>query len=164
MAEYQDDSDALSLALNDKRLFRVSYEYSVPDTTPLVLRFSAPCNFILHSQVIAVDANDVKYEAVVGGTPSGSFSTSITVWGVNRMNDTPNINPRVTVNAGGSVTGGQIAEVLRVHTASGTGAQSSITDSIAYKRALPPADYYLRITATGGTATGTFALLWEERP
>lgn len=164
MSEYQEDEDSLSLALTEKRLFRISYEYSVPDTTPLVLRFSSPCNFILHSQVIAVDANDVKYEAVVGGTPSGSFSTPITIWALNRMSDTPNIGPRVTIASGGGVTGGQIAEVLRVHTANGTGAQSSITDSVRYKRDLPTGDYYLRITASGGAATGTLALLWEERP
>lgn len=123
MSEYQEDEDSLSLALTEKRLFRISYEYSVPDTTPLVLRFISPCNFILHSQVIAVDANDVKYEAVVNGTPSGSFSTPLTIWALNRMSDT-----------------------------------------LRYKRDLPPGDYYLRITASGGTATGTLALLWEERP
>lgn len=164
MSYYQEDEDSLSLALMEKRLFRISYEYSVPDATPLVFKFSAPCNFVLHDQTVAIDANDMKYEAVVGGTPSGSFTSPVTIWAVNRMTDTPNLNPLVSINTGGAVTGGQIAEVLRIHTASGTGAQSSIVSSVAYQRMLPPGDYYLRMTASGGTATGTLALLWEERP
>lgn len=156
--------DAGQTGFFDRREFRISVELSVEVATPLVFKFSSPVNFILWEQSLSVDANMVKFEAVVGGTPGGTFATPITIWGKNRMDIIPEYIGQVTVSTGGSVTGGQVAEVLRVKSSGATGQQTSIGEAVATERGLPAGDYYLRLTAIGGTATGTFSLVWEERP
>jgi len=148
----------------ERREFRISQELSIPVDTPLVIKFSSPVNFILWEQVIACDAHLIKFEAVVGGTPSGAFSTPITIWGKNRMDEQPAYIGQVTISTGGSVTGGQVAEVLRIKSGNSTAQQASVGSTVSSERGLPAGDYYLRLTADGGTATGTISLVWEERP
>ena len=152
-----------SIAFFDRRVFRISYPFSIAVDSPRVIKFSAPCEFILRSQVVSVNENGVSYEAIVGGTPSGVFSAPITAWGVNRMievQSAPYVG-QVTVSTGGEVTGGLVAETLIV---AGSNQSPTVVESISSPRGLPVGDYYLRMTASGGTATGTLALLWEERP
>lgn len=148
----------------ERREFRISIELNVAVGTPLVLKFSSPVNFILWEQSLSVDANMIKFEAVLGGTTGGAFDTPVQAWGKNRMTIEPEYIGEVTISSGGSITGGQVAEVLRVKSAGATGQQTSVGGNIASERGLPPGDYYLRFTAEGGTATGTFALVWEGRP
>lgn len=148
----------------ERREFRISQELSIPTGTSLVFKFSSPVNFILWEQVIVCDANLIKFEAVVGGTPGGTFDTPITIWGKNRMTEQPAYAGQVTISTGGTVTGGQVAEVLRIRSANATAQQSSIGETVSSERGLPTGDYYLRLSAEGGTATGTISLVWEERP
>lgn len=148
----------------ERREFRISEEFSIPAATPLVFKFSSPVNFILWEQVVSCDANIVIFEAVVGGTPSGSFNVPVTIWGKNRMTEQPLYEEQVTINTGGSVAGGQIAEVLRIKSSNATAQQISVGATVSSERGLPAGDYYLRLTAEGGTATGTISLIWEERP
>jgi len=148
----------------ERREFRISEAFSIATGSTLVFKFSSPVNFILWEQVVSCDANMVIFEAVVGGTPSGSFTTPITVWGKNRMTEQPAYTGQATINTGGVVTGGQIAEVLRIKSSNATAQQVSIGSTVSSERGLPAGDYYLRLTADGGTATGTISLIWEERP
>ena len=148
----------------ERREFRISQELSIPTDTPLVIKFSSPVNFILWEQVISCDAHLMKFEAIVGGTPSGAFSTPVTIWGKNRMTEQQAYQGQVTVSTGGTVTGGQVAEVLRIRAANATAQQSSVGETVSSERGLPAGDYYLRLSAEGGTATGTISLVWEERP
>ena len=147
----------------ERREFRISQELSIPTATPLVIKFSSPVNFILWEQVVVCDANTLKFEAVVGGTPGGTF-TPIPIWGKNRMTEQPEYAGQITVSSGGTVTGGSVAEVLRIKSANATAQQSSVGLTVSSERGLPAGDYYLRLTAEGGTATGTISLVWEERP
>lgn len=148
----------------ERREFRISQELSILSGQSLTFRFSSPVNFILWEQVLECDANLLKFEAVVGGTPSGTFNTPVPIWGKNRMTEQPEHVGQVTISTGGTVTGGQLAEVLRIQAAGATAQRSSVGGTIGSERGLPAGDYYLRLSAIGGDVTGTFALVWEERP
>jgi len=148
----------------ERREFRISQQYSIAHGASLVFKFSSPVNFILWEQVITCDANIVIFEAVVGGTPIGTFDTPVTVWGKNRMDEQPLYVGQITISTGGTVSGGQVAEVVRVKSANATAQQASVGFTASSERGLPAGDYYLRLTADGGTATGVFSLIWEERP
>lgn len=147
-----------------RREFRISQELNIPSGTSITYKFSSPVNFILWEQVLECDANLLKFEAVVGGTPSGTFATQVAIWGKNRMTEQPEYVGVVTITTGGSVTGGQVAEVLRLQAAGSNAQRSSIGLAVGSERGLPAGDYYLRLSAIGGNVTGTFALVWEERP
>jgi hypothetical protein len=147
----------------ERREFRISQELSIASGQGLTFKFSSPVNFILWEQSIEVDDGLLKFEAVVGGTPSGTFDTPIAVWGKNRMNEQPLYVGQITVSTGGTVSGGQVAEVIRIKAATSTANRSSVGATVGSERGLPAGDYYLRMTATGDV-TGTFSLVWEERP
>ena len=147
----------------ERREFRISEELNISSGTSLVYRFESPVNFILWEQVLECDANLLKFEAVVGGTEGGSF-TPVTIWGKNRMPEQPEYIGQVTVSKGGTITGGQIAEVLRIQAAGATAQRSSIGSAVGSERGLPAGVYHLKLSAIGGDVTGTFALMWEERP
>ena len=147
----------------ERRESRISEELNIPSGTSLVYKFSSPVNFILWEQVFECDANLLKFEAVVGGTESGTF-TPVTIWGKNRMTEQPEYTSQVVISKGGTVTGGQVAEVLRIQAAGATAQRSSVGMSVGSERGLPAGDYYLKLSAIGGDVTGTFALTWEERP
>lgn len=146
----------------ERREFRISEELSIPTGTSLVYRFESPVNFILWEQVLECDANLLKFEAVVGGTEGGTF-TPVAIWGKNRMPEQPEHISQVTIGKGGTITGGQIAEVLRIQAAGATAQRSSVGSAVGSERGLPPGVYHLKLSAIGGDVTGTFALTWEER-
>lgn len=147
----------------ERREFRISEELNIPTGTSLVYRFESPVNFILWEQSIECDANLLKFEAVVEGTEGGSF-TPVTIWGKNRMTEQPAYTGQVTISKGGTITGGQVAEVLRIQAAGATAQRSSVGSSVGSERGLPAGTYHLMLSAIGGDVTGTFALVWEERP
>ena len=147
----------------ERREFRISEELNIPTGTSLVYRFESPVNFILWEQVLECDANLLKFEAVVGGAQGGTF-TPVAIWGKNRMTEQPEYIGQVTVGKGGAVTGGQVAEVLRIQAAGATAQRSSVGQTVGSERGLPAGVYHLRLSAIGGDVTGTFVLVWEERP
>lgn len=147
----------------ERREFRISEELSIPTGTSLVYRFESPVNFILWEQTIECDAHLLKFEAIVGGTEGGTF-TPVPMWGKNRMTEQPEYARQVTVSKGGTVTGGQVAEVLRLQAAGATAQRVSVGSSVGSERGLPAGLYHLKLSAIGGDVTGTFALVWEERP
>lgn len=155
--------DAGQTGFFERREFRISEELSMPTGTSLVYRFESPVNFILWEQVIECDANLLKFEAIVGGTDGGTF-TPVPMWGKNRMTEQPEYARQVTVSKGGTVAGGQVAEVLRLQAAGATAQRVSVGSSVGSERGLPAGVYHLKLSAIGGDVTGTFALVWEERP
>lgn len=155
--------DAGQTGFFERREFRISQELSIASGQSLTFKFSSPVNFILWEQSIEVDDGLLKFEAVVGGVPSGTFNTQVAVWGKNRMTEQPLYVGQITVSTGGAVSGGQVAEVLRIKAATSTANRSSVGATVGSERGLPAGDYYLRLTASGDV-TGTFSLIWEERP
>jgi len=147
----------------ERREFRISEELSIPTGTSLVYRFESPVNFILWEQTIECDAHLLKFEAIVGGTEGGTF-TPVPMWGKNRMTEQPAYTRQATVSKGGTVAGGQVAEVLRLQAAGATAQRVSVGSSVGSERGLPAGVYHLMLSAIGGDVTGTFALVWEERP
>jgi hypothetical protein len=99
----------------------------------------------------------------VGGAEGGTF-TPVAIWGKNRMTEQPEYIGQVSINTGGSVAGGQVAEVLRIKASGATAQRVSVGNTAGSERGFPPGDYYLKLSAIGGNVTGTFALVWEERP
>jgi hypothetical protein len=155
--------DAGQTGFFERREFRISQELNISSGTSLVYKFSSPVNFILWEQAFECDANLLKFEAVVGGAEGGTF-TPVAIWGKNRMTEQPEYIGQVSINTGGSVAGGQVAEVLRIKASGATAQRVSVGNTAGSERGFPPGDYYLKLSAIGGNVTGTFALVWEERP
>ncbi len=155
-------ADVARTAFWEGREFRAGYEFSIAAGATQVLRVTAPGDFILLAQGLSVDSGSVRFSAALGGTPGGSFSSSIQVFGRNRMSVvSPVPVSALLLDTGGTHTGGVESEVIRVANA-GPGVQT-VAVGAQSERGLPAGTYYLRLFNYGvGTCTGVYTLSWEE--
>jgi hypothetical protein len=149
------------------REFRTFHEFSIPTGTSIYIRLVAPIDFILFEQSLTVDAGSIRFTALTGATGTGTYATALPVVGKNRMasRKAPFYNPQLTLSTGGAATGGTIVEVYRVVAANSNAQQQTVLGAASTERGLPAATYFLRLeNIANGTATGTYSLMWEERP
>lgn len=152
------------------RMFRSYTEQVIPVAGPAVsFRFTSPVDFILWSQTLTLTQGALRFEIFTGATPSGSW-TSLPIIGVNRMAERPQpyYTPLVTIDTGGSFTGGTAVDVMLVRTAAQNNSASNVGLESS-ERGLPAGTYYGRFsTLTGGLAVNDaaqmiYSIMWEER-
>lgn len=149
------------------REFRTFFELNIPTSTSVYLRFTSPIDFIIFEQSLTLDSGSVRFTALTGATPGGTYSTSLPVIGKNRMTTrkTPFYSPQITIETGGTATGGTIVELFRVTAANATAQQQTVLGAASTERGLPAGTYYLRLENIGNSAAiGVYSLIWEERP
>jgi len=148
--------------------FRSYYEFSIAAAASITIRFISPVEVILFNQHITISQSSIKVEAIINGTPAGTYSTSLPIIGKNRMLSRPEpyYESQATMMTGGTVSGGTVMDIMLASVGTqGNQAQASQSDNINDERGLPAGTYYLRITNTGSdTCTGVYSLWWEERP
>lgn len=156
------------------KMFRSYLESVIPVAGPAVsARFTSPIDFILWAQSITVTQGALRVEIFTGAvTPSGVW-TQLPIIGVNRMSErpTPLYSPQVTVETGGSFTGGTAVDLLMVRSPAnqGNSSSSNVGGEQQSERGLPAGTYYIRFsTLTGGVTVADaaqmiYAILWEER-
>ncbi|MFC4518603.1 hypothetical protein [Cupriavidus pinatubonensis] len=155
------------------KFFRSYLELNIPVAGPMVsARFTSPIDFILWAQTLELSQGALRLEIFTGAVvPSGSW-TQVPVIGVNRMlngRPQPYYVPQVTIETGGSFTGGTAVDLLTVRAAGQNGQASNVGES-STERGLPPGTYYIKLsTITGGLAVndaaqGVYSIVWEERP
>lgn len=156
------------------RFFRSYVEAIIPKDglTPLYARLTSPIDFILWSQVITVTQGALRVEAFLAPTFAGSW-TAKPVIGVNRMSERPLYSgalysPQITLDTGGTFSGGAAADLLLVRAAGQNGQASNVGTSQS-ERGLPAGTYGIKFSIlTGGLAVSDdaqmlYALEWEER-
>lgn len=155
------------------RMFRTYLEAVIPVAGPAVsFRFTSPKDFILWVQLLELTQGALRLEVFTGAiTPSGTW-TQLPIIGINRMAErpTPFYVPTVTVETGGSFTGGTAVDLMLIRSGSNQGSNSSQnTGGERSERGLPLGVYYGRFsTLTGGVAVPdaaqmVYSLAWEER-
>lgn len=149
------------------REFRTFYELSIPASNSVYLRYTGNLDFILFEQSLTLTDGFVKVSVMSGGTPGGSYNTSLPIIGKNRMaaRPLPYYEASNTVATGGTHTGGALLEVFYVETANATAQKTTVGNTVSDERGIPEGTYYIRLENMGsGTATGVYNLWWEERP
>lgn len=151
------------------REFRNYVEFSLPIGNTLYYRFVSPIDFILQTQLLAVDAGGVRLSVWIGNvTPAGVW-TNLPVIGKNRMSTIrqPAYVSQCQVQIGGTFTGGTEVDVIRVRCASQSVSAQTVGSSQDDERGLPAGTYYIKIeplTGVNDTSTGIYQIAWEERP
>lgn len=159
--------DAGQTGFFEGREFRTFYELNIATGTSVYIRFTSPVNFIIFEQSLTLDSGSIRFTALTGATPAGTYSTVLPVIGKNRMTTrkAPFYSAQSTVATGGTATGGTIVELFRVVAANATAQQQTVLGAASTERGLPAGTYYLRLENFGNNAaTGVYTLIWEERP
>lgn len=149
------------------REFRTFFELNIATSTSVYIQVTSPIDFIIFEQSLTLDSGSVRFTALTGATPGGTYSTSLPVVGKNRMTTrkAPFYSPQITLATGGTATGGTIVELFRVTAANATAQQQTVLGAASTERGLPAGTYYLRLENIGNSAaTGVYSLIWEERP
>lgn len=144
---------------------RTFYEFSIASGATQVIKVVAPTNTIIQNFLVELELAEIRVELVVGGTEGGTFNTALPIFKTNTMSTASSYTPQVTMNRGGTHTGGTVVDLLTA--VSGSNAQKSVASSASENlpQGFPAGTYYIRLINTdGNTANGIFRTRWEERP
>jgi hypothetical protein len=144
---------------------RTFYEFSIASGASQVIKVVSATDTVLQSFGVETFLAEIRTELVVGGTEGGTFDTALPILKTNTMSTASNYTPQVTMNRGGTHTGGTVVDLL----ISISGANRNKSISAGASEDLPQGfaagTFYIRLTNTdGATASGIFRARWEERP
>jgi hypothetical protein len=144
---------------------RTYYEFSIGSGASQVIKVVSATDTIVQSFSVETFLAEIRTELVVGGTQGGTFDTALPIFKTNTMSISSDYTPQVTMNRGGTHTGGTVVDLL----ISISGANKNKSVSSGASEDLPQGfaagTFYIRLTNTdGATASGIFRARWEERP
>jgi hypothetical protein len=144
---------------------RTFYEFSIASGASQVIKVVSATDTVLQSFGVETFLAEIKTELVTGGTEGGTFDTALPIFKTNTMSTSSDYTPQVTMNRGGTHTGGTVVDLL----ISISGANRNKSVSAGASEDLPQGfaagTFYIRLTNTdGATASGIFRARWEERP
>ena len=144
---------------------RTFYEFSIASGATQVIKVVSPTNTIVQSLSIELKLAALRLELRVGGTEGGTFDTALPIFKTNTMSTASSYTPQVTMNLGGTHTGGTLVDVLTA--ISGANPNKSVTSGASENlpQGFAAGTFYIKLINTdGATATGIFRARWEERP
>lgn len=160
-------TDVAQTGFFEGREFRTFFELSIPQGGTQSFKVSCTNNFILFEQSLVVDAGAIRLNAYTSASDGSAYTTNLPIIGKNRLPTRPQpyYTSVMTVQTGGSRTGGTLVETIRVVASNATSQQTSVGGGVSSERGLPAGTYYIDlVNISNGTATGAYSLWWEERP
>lgn len=150
------------------REFRTFRELNIAASTTLVIKAVVPINVILFGLKASIESGQLRLATVAGGTPGGSFSETLPIFGRNNMSERPEpfYVPQVVLTAGGTHTDGTEIDVLRLKANANTNQASTVGAEGGDERGVAAATYHFRLQNLSATdaVVGVFSARWEERP
>ena len=144
---------------------RTFYEFSIPSGQSQVIKVVSPTNTIVQTFSVELELAAIRLELRVGGTEGGTFNTALPIFKTNTMTEQSGYTPQVTMNRGGTHTGGTLVDLLTA--VSGANANKSVASSASdnLPQGFAAGTFYIKLINTdGATASGIFRARWEERP
>ena len=143
---------------------RTFYQFEIASGATQVIKVVSQTDTIVQSFSVELDLAEIKLELVVGGTEGGTFDTPLPIFKTNTMSTASDYTPTVTMNRGGTHTGGTVVDLLTA--ISGDNVNKSVSQSASedQPQGFSAGTFYIRLTNTdGNTAQGIFRARWEER-
>ncbi len=149
-------------AFLEGRLARTFYEFSIPSGVTVVVRATVTDDIILQNTKITIDQSRIKLSLYAGGTEGGTW-TPVTVYQKNNLTNSPPLEGFVSVDVGGTHSGGILLDVARIVSENVGNGATTVGEQIADERGVLPGTYYYHLeNIDGATATGVFSAFWEE--
>lgn len=144
---------------------RTFYEFSIASGETQVIKVVSQTDTIVQVFAVELELAEIRVELVVGGTEGGIFDTALPIFKTNTMSTASDYTPQVTMNRGGTHTGGTVVDLLTA--VSGANPNKSVASSASENlpQGFAAGTFYIKLINTdGATATGIFRARWEERP
>ena len=150
-------------AWHDRRVFRSFHLFTIPTGGSQVIRATVPGNIILRSVLLDLVQSEIMIETVAGGTPAGVFGTPLPTFNLNNTSGAVVPASTVTLDVGGTHTGGVIIDLLWGKSGNNAVFAVSVGSAESDHRGVGPGTYYFRLVNTNGAdAVGIFKATWEE--
>jgi len=144
---------------------RTFYEFSIASGATQVIKVVAPTDTIVQQLSIDLYLSEIRLELLIGGTEGGTFATPLPIFKTNTMSTASNYVPQVTMNRGGTHTGGTVVDLIQTLTDTNPNKATPAGATEDSPQGFAAGTFYIRLINTdGATATGIFRARWEERP
>ena len=144
---------------------RTFYEFSVASGATQVIKVVSPTNTIVQTLVLELEIASMRLELRYGGTEGGTFATALPIIKTNTMTTASTYTPQVTMNVGGTHTGGTLVDVLTAISGDKLQKSTAVTVTEGLPQGFAAGTFYIKLINTdGATANGIFRARWEERP
>lgn len=144
---------------------RALYEFSIASGATQVIKVVSPTDTVLQNLSLDLFLAELRMELIIGGTEGGTFATPLPIFKTNTMSTSSTYTPQVTMNRGGTHTGGTIVDLLQVIAGANQNKTTPTGASEDSPQGFGAGTFYIRLINTdGATATGIFRARWEERP
>lgn len=154
------------------REFRFFYELNIPANESRWVRVVSPIDFILRSQVAAVDDGTLRFRAWRESTDVGPWSAPASPasgW-FNRnaaAQERFGYTGQVSVEMGGdgaALEDGTVAEVARIKASGSTAQRTTVSAAAGLERGVTAGTYHLQLENLGsGPVEGVYSFIIEER-
>lgn len=149
------------------REFRTLYEFSIASGATQVIKVVAGVDTIVQMFAAETLSAQMRVELRYGGTEGGTFNTSLPIFKTNSMSSASNYSSQITMDVGGTHTGGTLVDLLLLKSGTGTSQSKDVVSSATEElpQGFSAGTYYIKLINTdGATVTGIFRARWEERP
>ena len=144
---------------------RTFYEFSIASGASQVIKVVAPINTVVQTLSVELLLAEIRFELLIGGTEGGTFATPLPIIKTNTMTTASDYVPQVTMNVGGTHTGGTLVDLLTLHSGDNKNKAIASTAAENLPQGFAAGTFYIKLTNTdGATASGIFRARWEERP
>ena len=147
----------------EAREFRVFKEFDIPEGKSQTIKLVSGKDIVVEVFGASLILGSLRLELVVGGTDGNDFTEELLIYKTNRTSVAPENETSVTMQNGGTHTGGTVSDILLL--VAGSPARQAKEVSVTEQRPLgfSPGTFYIRLVSTGeANARGVFRARWEE--
>jgi len=147
------------------REFRTFYEFSIASGATQVIKVVSGVDTILQMFGAELDLAELRIELRAGGAEGGTFETPLPIFKTNTMTTASNYTSQITMNVGGTHTGGTVVDLLTLVSGANPNKANSSSATEESPQGFAAETFYIVLTNTdGNNAIGIFKARWEERP
>jgi hypothetical protein len=149
------------------REFRTLHEIAIATGATEVIKVVSTVDTIVEMFSAEIISAKLRVELRVGGTEGGTFNTALPIFKTNTMTTASAYTTNVTMNVGGTHTGGTLVDLLLLKSGDGTSKSKDIATSAieGLPQGFAAGTFYIKLINTdGATVNGIFKARWEERP
>ncbi len=147
----------------ESREFRVFKEFDIPAGSTETIKVTTTVDTIVEVFSASLILGSLRVELVTGGTDGDDFTENLPLFQTNRTSQSVDTTPSVTMQNGGTHTGGTISDILLLVAGSPATQARETTASEERPLGFAPGTFYIRLESTGSAnARGVFRARWEE--
>lgn len=155
--------DPGNTAFYEGREYRAFKEFDIPQGASEAIKVTATGDTIVQLFGASLVLGSLRIELVQGGEDGDDFAGSLPIYPANKTSLAPAVTTGVTMQNGGTHTGGDIVDLILLVAGSPAKQAKEITANEERLLGFSAGTFYIRLASNGSAnAKGVFRARWEE--